>query len=452
MVSLAISTASRSSAERDHAGHRAEDLLARRPVGVRDRGQHRGREPVARSIRRRAADRDRRVIGHEGGDRLPLLGRDQRPHLRRLVERIAHPHRLNRPLERLQEAVDDRPLDQDPRARAAVLARVAEHGRRRRRGRSLEIGVGEHDVRRLAPQLQGDPLDRRRGPRGDPAPHLGRAGEGDLGHVGVLHQPPAADAARPGDHVQDALAEARRRARSAPAPRRSAASARRASAPPCCPPPAPAPPSTRRSGAGSSRARSAPPPPAARGRSCRCRRRPGSSGPGAARGRRRSSGRCPPPSPSRRGRRRSACRRCAPPASPGRRLGRRARRRGGGAGPRGRPGRRPARPGRPPLARATAASVSSTPALGTSAITCSVAGSTTWITPSPTSDLAASTSDAITRLRPSSSGCQRTPSANRWPGSSIASTRSSLTDQPLATSPSPSSSTPWWWWDLTATT
>ena len=55
------------------------------------------------------------------------------------------------------------------------------------------------------------------GARGDPAADLGRAGEGDLGDVGVLDQALPADAARAGDDVEHALRAARPRARSAPA-------------------------------------------------------------------------------------------------------------------------------------------------------------------------------------------------------------------------------------------
>ena len=61
---------------------------------------------------------------------------------------------------------------------------------------ALDVGVGEDDVRRLAAELERHPLDRLRRARGDPAPDLGRAGEGDLGDVGVLDQPLPADAAR----------------------------------------------------------------------------------------------------------------------------------------------------------------------------------------------------------------------------------------------------------------
>ena len=86
-----------------------------------------------------------------------------------------------------------RALDEDPRARAAVLAGVAEHGHRRRGGGRLDVGVGEDDVRGLAAELERDALDRVGRARGDPAADLGRAGEGDLGDVGVLDQAVAAD-------------------------------------------------------------------------------------------------------------------------------------------------------------------------------------------------------------------------------------------------------------------
>ena len=58
------------------------------------------------------------------------------------------------------------------------------------------------------------------------------------------------------------------------------------------------------------------------------------------------------------------------------------------------------------------------------------------------------TSAATTPERGSTSGCHCTPSTQRASGISIASTRSSSTLQPLATSPSPSRSTAWWWCDL----
>ena len=95
------------------------------------------------------------------------------------------------------------------RERAAVLAGVAEHGRRGRGRRRLQVGVGKDQVGRLAAQLQGDPLDRPGRPGHDALPDLGRAGEGDLGHVRVLDQPPADHPARPGEHVDHPWRDAR---------------------------------------------------------------------------------------------------------------------------------------------------------------------------------------------------------------------------------------------------
>ena len=176
--------------ERDHAGDRAEDLLARGAVVV-------GRPARARSAGTSSPGPSgalpRIATGASSGTKEATVSRwpaeISGPICGRLVERVADPHRLDRALERLHEVVDRRALDQDPRARAAVLAGVAEHRQRRRRGGRLEVGVGEDDVGRLAAQLERHPLDRRRGARGDPAADLGRAGEGDLGDVGVLDQP-----------------------------------------------------------------------------------------------------------------------------------------------------------------------------------------------------------------------------------------------------------------------
>ena len=86
--------------------------------------------------------------------------------------------------------------------------------------------------------------------------------------------------------------------------------------------------------------------------------------------------------------------------------------------------------GKASFARETAASVSSTPAWGTSAMTSAVAGSTNLDQPDASRsrgsgrarDRASSTSAPTTRLRSSSSGCQSTPTANALSGSSIAST------------------------------
>jgi hypothetical protein len=72
-----------------------------------------------------------------------------------------------------------------------------------------QVGVGEDHVGRLAAQLQGDPLDGPGGPLHDAPPDLGRAGEGDLGHPGVLDQPPADHPTGPGEHVDHPVGDAR---------------------------------------------------------------------------------------------------------------------------------------------------------------------------------------------------------------------------------------------------
>ena len=57
----------------------------------------------------------------------------------------------------------------------------------------------------LPPSSSVTRLMRRRRAGRDRAPDLGRAGEGDLGHVGVVDEPLAALAARAGDDLDDAL-------------------------------------------------------------------------------------------------------------------------------------------------------------------------------------------------------------------------------------------------------
>src|SRR6201996_5085979 len=79
----------RLAAEGNDGDDRAEDLLAGGAVVVVDRAEDDRREPIAVAVGSAAADRDRRVGGDEGGDRLALAGGDQWSHLGRLVERVA---------------------------------------------------------------------------------------------------------------------------------------------------------------------------------------------------------------------------------------------------------------------------------------------------------------------------------------------------------------------------
>ena len=113
-----------------------------------------------RALRGRAGEGDRRSLGHVGRDRVPLAGADQRPHLGACPGRGSSTRTpLTAGSEQLHEPVVGRPLHQDPRAGAAVLAGVVEDGVRRGGGGLLEVGVGEDDVGALAAELEGDPLD-----------------------------------------------------------------------------------------------------------------------------------------------------------------------------------------------------------------------------------------------------------------------------------------------------
>ena len=213
--------------------------------------------------------------------------------------------------------------------------------------------------------------------RADPPADLGRAGEGDLGHVRVPDEPLADDAARADDDVQHALGQPRLDRDPLELERGQRRQLRRLQ-------------HDRVAGgergrdlpggdraAGSSTARSGRRRRAARGRSCRRRPRRGSCRRAAARARRRSTGTCRRPCRSRRARRaiglpalRASSRASSSARASTASAIRAAAARGHRARPRATPGTRPWR-ARPPrrLPRRRAC--------GSSARTSSVAGSTT---------------------------------------------------------------------------
>ena len=95
---------------------------------------------------------------------------------------------LDRDLEEFHEAFVGALFDQDPRTRAAVLARVVKDGVGRHGRRLLEVGVGENDVRALAPEFERDAFDLFGAARHDLAPRLVRTGEAHLAHRLVGHE------------------------------------------------------------------------------------------------------------------------------------------------------------------------------------------------------------------------------------------------------------------------
>src|SRR5918993_925099 len=186
----------------------AEDLFPCRLIVVRDRGENYGWVPEPGTFRRPAPDRHRRVFGDVGGDFVAVVGGDQRSHLRRLVERVPDPETLYYGLHEREELVEGAFLDQDARAGAAVLPGVTEDGDGRRSGGLLQVGIGEDNVRGLAPQLQGDALYGACGPRHDALADLRGTREGDLGYVRVLDEPLPDLAPRTDHDVDDALGDA----------------------------------------------------------------------------------------------------------------------------------------------------------------------------------------------------------------------------------------------------
>ena len=132
-------------------------------MSLRDAVEDRRHEirPVGqcRIIRRLAADDEVRALAEPDLDvvlhPVALLEAHEGPDLGLVVRRIAD-HDLPRRLgEQLDDLLVGRPLDEDPRSRAAVLAAVVEDGIRRFGGEPLDVGVGVDDVRRSCRRARG---------------------------------------------------------------------------------------------------------------------------------------------------------------------------------------------------------------------------------------------------------------------------------------------------------
>ena len=213
-----------------------------------------------------------------------------------------------------------------------------------------------------------------RGAAHDPRADLRRAGEADLRDVGMLDEPLPDDRAVPDENVDDAFGDAGFEDQLGEPQHRERRQLGGLDARRCCRTRARGRASRTRCSAESSRGRSARQPQAARGTSCRPRPRPGSSRRGACRPRRRSSGRRRRPSQPRRERRAiglptfcdsisASSSRCSSTRVASRRNNR----------PRSE-GETARQAGNALRARATAASVSSTPACSSEAMGNSVAG------------------------------------------------------------------------------
>ncbi len=182
--------------ERDRRDHRAEDLFLRDAHVVLHIGKHRRLHEIA--LRERALGEAAAAGKCRGalllsdveiaGDAVHLLLRHQRPDLGVGIEAVADLQLLAELGDAADEFVIDLLLDEQARAGAADLPRIGEHGHRGSRHRRIEIGVGEHDVRRLAAELKRNPLEVTGRGTDDRLPRDVRAGEGDLVDIGMRCQ------------------------------------------------------------------------------------------------------------------------------------------------------------------------------------------------------------------------------------------------------------------------
>ena len=104
------------------------------------------------------------------------------------------------------ELAGDRLVDQQPGAGQAHLARVVELADRVADGQ-VQVGVGEHEQRRLPAEFQRDRRELRAGRGGDLAAGGHRAGEGDPGQIRVRHQRRSRLRAQALDDVEHAVGQ-----------------------------------------------------------------------------------------------------------------------------------------------------------------------------------------------------------------------------------------------------
>ncbi|MNF69417.1 hypothetical protein D3C84_513000 [compost metagenome] len=196
--------------ETDHRGDRAEDFLLHdfHRVAV---ALEQGRlvvPAVTLDLWTLAAQAQFRPFGQGVGDQAldhgQLLRGGHRAHLAAVILRVADTDALGPFDQALDEFVVDLVLHQQARAGHAALPRCGIDAGDRAVDRTVQVGVGEDDVRRLAAQFQrqlGEVL-------GAAAHHVasggGAAGEGDLAHQRVTGQGGAGAGAVTGDHVDHA--------------------------------------------------------------------------------------------------------------------------------------------------------------------------------------------------------------------------------------------------------
>ena len=160
----------------------AIDLHFRRGVQ-----QHRGRDelPAAGAARRdlgAVLDRFRDPAFHALGG----VERNQRPHLGLVVEHVTDVEGAHRGKEQIEERLQHPFVNEDPLGGDAGLARVGEPPESAARRGPGEIGVGLHDDRGVAAELERDAFGAGFG--ADRPAGLGAAGEADHPHARVFDE------------------------------------------------------------------------------------------------------------------------------------------------------------------------------------------------------------------------------------------------------------------------
>ena len=167
--------------------------------GVRARGQRMAAAGERRTLLR--ADLD---VLH---DRLPLLGADQRSHLRTGIEAFADAQRPRTRHESIEKRAIHPLVNDDAARRRAALAGRPEATPQAAFDGEVEIRIVHHHDDVLAAHLQVNLLERRRSFFGHRAPDVGRSGERDDPHV-VVDEHRAANIATATRHqVDDASRE-----------------------------------------------------------------------------------------------------------------------------------------------------------------------------------------------------------------------------------------------------
>jgi len=123
----------------------------------------------------------------------------------RVVERLTDGDRLGARGEALEVLVVDAPLHELARPRTAVLPRVVEDRPQGLLDADVEVGVVEHDVGRLAAELERDARDVRRGRLHHRRADLGGSRERDLRDTRIGDQRAGRTGSGPGQHAQGAI-------------------------------------------------------------------------------------------------------------------------------------------------------------------------------------------------------------------------------------------------------